>query len=573
NAVGGCGFISFDHFYQAPTARNTLAAVALPSDQNALNVTTSTDAFGNVIGRFDDALRTVANGWRATGVFSEPTTASAWVGTSTSPGGARVGLRAVSTCEIGGRDCDGSTGALTSPFFSVSQPYLSFLMSGGDGSADVGIEVLDSAARVIAAYRPSQCSPSFIDGDDDWRYNDRSAFIGQQIQVRIFDEARGGCGFVSFDHMYLSGAGRGEQAGIAVASTNASLTRQAFVRRRVIAEFDNPVALLGTWTASGVFANPTGVEAWAGTANTTNAAAARIGTQAVSTCEIGGRDCDSPLGELTSPPITVDFRYLNFMMAGGNGAPSVGVEVLDSADNVIGQYIPNSCGRPFIGGDEDWHWVDLGAQIGNNVRIRIFDRAPGGCGFVSFDHFYLSDSIRGPSLTPQTRGTVVGDFEDAQAMIADGWTGTGIFSNPGAPDAWTGVSRQTTQDAARVGQGAVSTCEIAGLDCDSPTGDLRSPLLTVDARYLNFAMAGGSGTAAVGLEVLDSSNVVIARYQPNQCGPAYIDGPDDWRHIDLLMFAGQQIRLRIFDEEAGGCGFVSFDHFFFSNTFEGQMVP
>ncbi|MEO1338233.1 MAG: hypothetical protein AAFV29_21495, partial [Myxococcota bacterium] len=413
------------------------------------------------------------------------------------------------------------TGALVSPRFNVSSPYLSFLMSGGDGSADVGIQVLDSSARVIAAYRPSQCSPSYVNGDDDWHHIDLSAFIDEQVQIRIFDAAEGGCGFVSFDHVYLSGQGRGDRVSTAIASTNASLTADAFIRRQLIADFDDPQALASNWTATGAFADPTTPDAWAGTARVANMTAARIGAQAVSTCEIGGLGCDSPTGELTSPPLTVDFRYLNFMMAGGNGSAPVGVEVLDGANNVVGQYIPNSCGPSHIDGDEDWHWIDLGAQLGNTVRIRIFDREPGGCGFVSFDHFYLSDAIRGPSLTPQTAGTVLGDFDDAQAMIASGWVGSGVFSNPAAPDAWTGISRRTTQDAARVGQRAVSTCEIGGLGCDAPTGELRSPLFTVNARYLNFARSGGIVMAPVGLEVLDAPDRVIARFQPDQCGPPF----------------------------------------------------
>ena len=577
NETGGCGFVSFDHFYQSANGRGTTVAIAeMPSNQSAVNVTTSTDAFTNVIASFDDPRMMVMNGWVATGAFANPMSAGAWSGTATTanPAAARVGAQAVGTCEIGGAGCDAPTGTLTSPPFAVVQPFLSFLMAGGDGNANVGMEIIDAGGTVLAAFRPSTCGPSHIDGDDDWQHLDLSALVGRQVRLRIYDNETGGCGFISFDHFYLSRQGRGNLAGLSTPTANASLNADAILNGQVIATFDDPRAMLASgWTATGGFANPMSDGAWAGTATVSNAAAARIGTQAVSTCELAGGNCDGPTGDLTSPLITVNARYLNFMMAGGGAGVPVGIEVLDTSNNVIAGFAPDSCGPSFIDGDEDWHWIDLDGQIGNDVRIRIFDRSSGGCGFVSFDHLYLSDAIRGPSLTPQTEGIVIGDFENAQTMIAAGWTGTGAFAAPLSPDAWAGTARLTNVFAARVGRGAVSTCEIGGAGCDAPTGELRSPAFTVNARYLNFAMGGGNGTAPVGVEVLDANDMVLASFRPNQCGPSYVNGRDDWHHIDLMAFQGQTVRLRVFDDEPGGCGFVTFDHFFLSDTPEGSATP
>jgi len=63
-----------------------------------------------------------------------------------------------------------------------------------------------------------------------------------------------------------------------------------------------------------------------------------------------------------------------------------------------------------------------------------------------------------------------------------------------------------------------------------------------------------------------STNAVIATYAPNSCGPSYIDGDNDWVNIDLTAQAGKQVHVQVYDNEANGCGFVSFDHVHMSAT-------
>jgi hypothetical protein len=88
-------------------------------------------------------------------------------------------------------------------------------------------------------------------------------------------------------------------------------------------------------------------------------------------------------------------------------------------------------------------------------------------------------------------------------------------------------------------------------------------------RYLNFVMAGGNGTAPVGLQVLDINNQVLATFTPNNCGPSFINLRDDWHHIDLQAHLNTMVKVRIFDNEPGGCGFLSFDHVYISDTAQG----
>ena len=87
----------------------------------------------------------------------------------------------------------------------AARPYLNFLMAGGNPAGTVGLKVLDAAGTtVIASYAPNSCGPSFIDGDNDWATIDLTAQAGTQVQVQIYDNESGGCGFVSFDHAYMS---------------------------------------------------------------------------------------------------------------------------------------------------------------------------------------------------------------------------------------------------------------------------------------------------------------------------------------------------------------------------------
>lgn len=570
-ATGGCGFVSFDHFYLSRSGRGDLVGMAVQTTPVAVNVTTSGDAFDRVVGSFDDPPSMVTMGWETTGAFTMPQDADSWSGTArpSEPTAARVGARAVSTCEIGGGGCDAPVGSLTSPEFEVIAPQLSLLISGGNGTADVGLEVIGSDGALLAAYRPNACTPSFIDGDDDWVHLDLSAVAGQRVRLRFFDRSAGSCGFLSFDHAYLSGSGRGPRVATAVPATKVTLSADA-LRSGAITSFEMPTRMIADgWVGTGAFANPSDDDAWSGTARASNPDSGRVGERAVSTCEIGGGGCDGPTGTLTSPLVRVERPVLNFLMAGGGAAAQVGIEVLDATDTVIASYSPKSCAPSFVDGDDDWRFIDLTAAMGTEVRLRFYDREAGGCGFIGFDHVYFGDEIRGSRLAPSVSGIVVGDFDDAPQTLAAGWTATGAFASPSTPDAWTGTSRLANVDATRVGLRAVSTCEIGGGGCDGPTGTLRSPPFVVSERYLNFLMTGGNGMAPVGLRVLDERGVEMASYTPNGCGPSFVDGADDWHHIDLQALAGTTIQVEIFDESSGGCGFLSFDHVFLSAMPEG----
>lgn len=573
NSSGSCGFISFDHFFRTDSPLGTEVGLPVPDDATR-NVSVPADAFDNVIGDFNNA--TDQPGWTGTGVFAAPAAPDAWVGTASNGMAAVVGARAVSTCEIGGGGCDAPQGTLSRQF-TVDSRYLIFLMDGGTGDGSVGVTVRDNMNVIVRSYAPANNNPSYIDGDSDWRYFDLQDNLGETVTLEIFDNSL--ASFVSFDHFFLSDSTFGSEVGGPIPDTqtqNVSVNSDAF--DNVIGDFnDAQEAISEGWVATGAFASPSQPGDWSGTS--TNGAAAVIGARAVSTCELAGiASCDFPTGTITSPLFMVDAQYLNFLMDGGNGSGGVGLEILDAGNTVIATYEPANNTPSYIDGDTDWRHIDLSliTSPGDMIRVRLFDNLV--TSFVSFDHIYLADTSIGmqvatpPSATDTVNVTVpadgftsvVGTFDNP---TSDSWVGTGnAFSSPSSQDSWSGTARTSNAAAARVGFRAVGTCEINGIaSCDFPTGTLTSPLFTVTGDNLTFLMAGGNGSADVGMRVFDSLNNEIASFVPSSCAPSHIDGNEDWQYIDVSAFDGQQIRVEVYDNSSGACGFISFDHFYLSD--------
>lgn len=653
NEAGGCGFLAFDHLYQASTPRVAepavvAAAPGVDSDSDGVldaddvfpndpNETADTDGDGvgdnadvfpddalnsadtdgdgvgdttdvapedaniafaaylisvdadarnadNIIESFDDpvALQTDPS-IELTGVFADPNiAATGWADL----GEAFVGKSAVTTCEIGDLGCDNGTGTIRLLDVEISSNYVNFLMRGGSATADVGVKVFSSQGELLASYEPEVCGPPWLVGDEDYTHFDTSALVGQTVDILIYDNEEGGCGFLAFDHFYQSDTPQGSAAGVAEpppASTNVTVDADNYAVGLVPgADFENPQEMVDTggWTATGDFAAPASADAWLGTTRVDEAA--HVGLRAVSTCELGGGNCDGPTGSLTSPAYKVTADYLQMLLAGGNGTAPVGIAIQDTFGNDLLRYSPSTCGPSYISGDDDWTYFDTSEIRNAFVQLSFFDNEPGGCGFVSFDHAYQSNTlypdataINGGAVTASANlgfnvtlsddaiEQVIGRFDDATAEVANGWVATGAFANPAAADSWRGTAGE-----ARVGAGAVSTCEIGGAGCDGPVGTLTSAAYTVDAArpYLTLLLGGGNGSAPVGVRVLDGNDQELISQLANACGPSYVNGDEDWVSIDLSAYVGQSVRVELFDNEPGGCGFLSFDHVHMGGT-------
>lgn len=92
------------------------------------------------------------------------------------------------------RNGDRTTGTLTSPEFTITRSYISFLIGGGSIPDQVGIELLVEGERQrVATGRESESL--------DWHSWNVRDLRGQQARLRIFDRATGGWGHILVDRV------------------------------------------------------------------------------------------------------------------------------------------------------------------------------------------------------------------------------------------------------------------------------------------------------------------------------------------------------------------------------------
>ncbi|MGC5224937.1 GH32 C-terminal domain-containing protein [Micromonospora sp. DT81.3] len=132
------------------------------------------------------------SGWEITGDFaSEPRR-----NPSTAGGDHFLGAKRLNTWEGGPRG-DDNVGLMTSPVFALDGDFVSFLIGGGkraDGSLQAELVIDGEVVR-------AQTGPE--SGQLNWRSWDVSEFAGSQAQLRVRDEATGGFGHLTFDHVVV----------------------------------------------------------------------------------------------------------------------------------------------------------------------------------------------------------------------------------------------------------------------------------------------------------------------------------------------------------------------------------
>ena len=98
---------------------------------------------------------------------------------------------------------------------------------------------------------------------------------------------------------------------------------------------------------------------------------------------------DSSVGKLTSPEITLEKKYLNFLIGGG-GHPGTAFNMLLDGKTVRTANGPNTVS----GGSEklNWNSWDTTDLIGKKVVLEIVDNETGGWGHINIDHIFQSDA-------------------------------------------------------------------------------------------------------------------------------------------------------------------------------------
>ena len=156
--------------------------------------------------------------------------------------------------------------------------------------------------------------------------------------------------------------------------------------------FDFEAGNLSDWTAQGDAFTRQPVEGDAVSRRRGDMHSRHQGRFWVGTYEIAG---DAPQGTLTSVPFRVSRPFASFLVAGGS-QPTTCVELVRS-DNQ--QVVFRTSGDDVE--DLEPVVVDLSAQMGKEIVIRLIDRASGGWGHINFDDFRLHDTR--PNLAPRRR--------------------------------------------------------------------------------------------------------------------------------------------------------------------------
>jgi sucrose-6-phosphate hydrolase SacC (GH32 family) len=102
---------------------------------------------------------------------------------------------------------------------------------------------------------------------------------------------------------------------------------------------------------------------------------------------------DQTKGTLTSPPFTLQRKFINFLIGGGNRP----------GDATINLLIDNKIVRTQTGADDeklDWATWDVTDLAGKSAVIRIADHATGGWGHINVDQITQSDEKRADPTAP-----------------------------------------------------------------------------------------------------------------------------------------------------------------------------
>ena len=140
---------------------------------------------------------------------------------------------------------------------------------------------------------------------------------------------------------------------------------------------------------------------------------------------------DGGLGVATSPSFALDKDYLHFKVAGGDDKAVLGVHLL-----VDGKLVFHEVGKK--SNDFSWSKWDLRKYKGKSGQIRLRDESKGGWGFVSADHFVLSDNESIPKSGAFSHASTLGwgDWHVAMRLHVSKAKKADVTFGRGMPYVW-----------------------------------------------------------------------------------------------------------------------------------------
>ncbi|GLI81586.1 hypothetical protein PoHVEF18_009971 [Penicillium ochrochloron] len=499
----------------APTSTWTTTSVSITTSVSAttsasITSTTTTatataTATGNIVFQdFEGAGDFASRGWVATGGLIGAAPAQGSLAGQQSVTG-YAGSQLVNTFLSG----DSTTGTLTSPAFTISLPYINFLIGGGNalGTECINLKVQGKVVRTATGANAEQLLPTTWDVTD---------LIGQAAVLEIVDQQTGGWGHVLIDQITFTGNPAGdivfqdfEGAG-------------DFASRGWVATG----GLIGAAPAQGSLAGQQSVTGYAG-------------SQLINTFLSG----DSTTGTLTSPTFTISLPKIKFLIGGGN-SPGMECVNLKVQDKVV---------RTATGANAEqllpttWDVTDL---IGQAAVLEIVDQQTGGWGHILVDQITFTGSTSTNSLSKRSDSSDTWDFNGTSTFADYGWTATGDFVGKGPA--------QGTLAGQQVVTGNMGNFVNTFLSGDATTGTLTSPTFTITQKKINFLIGGGNspGTECINLKVQGQ----VVRTATGANAEQLL--PTTWDVTDLL---GQSAVIEIVDLSTTGWGHILIDEISFSN--------
>jgi sucrose-6-phosphate hydrolase SacC (GH32 family) len=252
---------------------------------------------------------------------------------------------------------DSTTGTLTSPAFTISLPYVNFLIGGGNapGTECINLKVQGQAVRTATGANVEQLAPT------TWNVTD---LMGQTAVLEIVDQQTGGWGHILIDQITFTSS----------TSTNNLHKRSV---SSVTWDFNGTSTFADYgWTPSGDFVGK-------------GPAQGTLAGQQVVTGNMGNfvntfLSGDGTTGTLTSPAFTITQKKINFLIGGGN---SPGMECINL--KIQGQVVRTATGanaEQLV--PTTWDVTDL---IGQSAVIEIVDLSTTGWGHILIDEISFSN--------------------------------------------------------------------------------------------------------------------------------------------------------------------------------------